>query len=861
VCGTALKNSNNSHKRAKLGMSSVDQPSGAQFCSACGAALTVPGASNDEASLKRVVHDGASESKAVEDFTAQDTFPPGTVLGQRNRYQVVSTLGKGGFGQAYLAHDTHLNRYCVIKRQVINPKWSARVQRMVSQNFQREAQLLVTLNSPGHPNIPEIYEYLAESRCLVMKYIEGRDLHQILVERQGRLSEAEALTYMRETCSALVYMHSREPEPVLHRDIKPSNILIDTSGRVWVVDFGLSKATPTQVDNQRKDVTQGVGTLGYSPAEQWRRMATPRSDVYALAATLHTLLTGYQPQFTNADLPQILRGRKGHFPPVRELNQAVRPDVEQLILRGMAFDMSERPTAQEFLSELESLLAPVGARLDIQAPDGTKLGTEQDLAVWCEQHWQQAAVWLYDHDTLPGQIERIWGQNRLAYDIRETIQHHIRDQDAGLDAVLDLLDPHGFGTEKPRLSADYSKLTFGSLATDERSERTLTLTNTGRRYVRAYFRMPRWLTTSMPMITLLPGQHITVTLTATARRVPRGGKVRDIVLIDDGRHLLRRIHIQVKVTRWRTFWLWIRGAMRSEVWKQINTLPSKGGPVWSVAFSPDRRFLAIGSADTMIRLWRVGDVKMVQTLKGHNDTVMSLAFHPNGQTLVSSGADSTIHVWAVDSGERVQTLSDHASTIWSMAFSPDGRVLASGSGDNTIKLWRTEDYSLLRTLTRHNESALSVAFSPDGQVLATGCGDSKIRLWRVSDGVLLQTLSGHRFTVWSVAFSPDGQLLASSSGDGTIHLWQLPEGVLLQKFTERSGSIHSVAFSPDGYLASGSTDGKVTLWNLEDGMPQQILEAHHQNIQKIVFSADGEMLAAASLDETTSVWQVGYARS
>src|SRR5262249_35778243 len=154
---------------------------------------------------------------------------------------------KGGFGEAYLARDVQLDRACVVKRLALNPAWSYTDQDLARANFQREARLLVTLNSPGHPNIPEIYEYLPERQCLVMKYIEGQNLLQLCAERGGHLPEDEALRYVRDTCSALVYMHSCAPEPVLHRDIKPANILLDSADRIWLIDFGLAKVIPVAV--------------------------------------------------------------------------------------------------------------------------------------------------------------------------------------------------------------------------------------------------------------------------------------------------------------------------------------------------------------------------------------------------------------------------------------------------------------------------------------------------------------------------------------------------------------------------------------------------------------------------------------
>lgn len=250
-------------------------------------------------------------------------------------------------------------------------------------SFQHEAQLLVSLNAPGHPGIPDIYEYLTEHHCLVMKYIEGRSLDHILDRRVTPLPEQEALRYMRDVCSALVYMHSRIPEPVLHRDIKPGNILVDAAERVWLIDFGLSKSVPAAFSLSGSRHSRGAGTLGFTPPEQWHGAAQPRSDVYALGATLHVLLTFYQPD--QDELLALMRGRSQGLPPASQLNPAVSRTVEGIIQRATSFDITARPSAGDLLAELDALLndsivapPPPPARVPMAA-DFVGRGAELDI--------------------------------------------------------------------------------------------------------------------------------------------------------------------------------------------------------------------------------------------------------------------------------------------------------------------------------------------------------------------------------------------------------------------------------------------------------------------------------------------------
>ena len=128
---------------------------------------------------------------------------PGAALGTGGRYRVRRLIGRGGFGAAYLALDIQLERQCVVKQLLLDPRWSVPERHQALTSFQREARLIVTLNAPGHPAIPEIYEYLAESHCVVMKYVEGDSLHAIARRHGGRLPQADALRYARDVCAAL----------------------------------------------------------------------------------------------------------------------------------------------------------------------------------------------------------------------------------------------------------------------------------------------------------------------------------------------------------------------------------------------------------------------------------------------------------------------------------------------------------------------------------------------------------------------------------------------------------------------------------------------------------------------------------
>ena len=207
-----------------------------------------------------------------------------------DRYEVVRQLGRGSFGHTFLAHDREHDRQVAIK--VFDPKqasdWKA------EQLFEREAAVLRALR---HHGVPEIYDYLRADQngktvaLLVMEYIEGRPVSQI-IEEQQLLDQETVMHLMLELLSVLDYLHNRVP-PILHRDIKPSNIIVRTDGTPVLVDFGSVRRVFLSEDESGSTI---AGTYGYMPYEQYMGQASPSSDLYALGATMLHLITGRAPR-------------------------------------------------------------------------------------------------------------------------------------------------------------------------------------------------------------------------------------------------------------------------------------------------------------------------------------------------------------------------------------------------------------------------------------------------------------------------------------------------------------------------------------------------------------------------------------
>ena len=263
------------------------------------------------------------------DSAATAPLAAGIVL--QNRYLIERLLGGGGMGTVYLARDQRLsNRPCAIKEMVdhfIDPQ-----QRLeANEYFAREADTLAQLKHPAIPAITDRFDD-QNRHYLVMEYVEGRDLEEEIVVNGGPFAEGLVIDIGRQLCDVLAYLHSSTP-PVVYRDMKPSNVMLTPKGRVVLIDFGIARLFRAA----RKGTM--IGTLGFAPPEQYQGLVDPRSDIYSLAATLHYILTGRDPE----KFPPF------SFPPVRELRPEVSGNLAGSIDMALAYKPEDRPqSVQEF---------------------------------------------------------------------------------------------------------------------------------------------------------------------------------------------------------------------------------------------------------------------------------------------------------------------------------------------------------------------------------------------------------------------------------------------------------------------------------------------------------------------------------
>ncbi len=266
-------------------------------------------------------------------------------------YEVVEQVGAGGMATVYKAYQRKLDRYVAIK--LMHQNYAADAAFLA--RFQREARIVARLD---HRAIVPVYDYDShEGRpYLVMKFIDGRTLKEVMAERLLSLDEIRGM--MGRVAEALTYAHE---EGILHRDVKPSNIIIDSSGNAYLTDFGLARVALSAESTMSSDMM--LGTPHYISPEQAQGQAglDGRTDLYSLACVLYEQVTGRVP-FTGDSAFAIIHKHLNAAPPLpSELNPELPPQIDSVFTRALAKVPAERfPTAAALMQAFEEAVQATG---------------------------------------------------------------------------------------------------------------------------------------------------------------------------------------------------------------------------------------------------------------------------------------------------------------------------------------------------------------------------------------------------------------------------------------------------------------------------------------------------------------------
>jgi serine/threonine protein kinase len=266
----------------------------------------------------------------------------GTTLQQR--YRIDKQIGQGGMGFVYVATDERFGSTVAIKETLC-----------MDDNFRkaldREARLL---NSLKHSALPRVSDHFLESegQFLVMEFIQGEDLCNMLEKRGAPFDVEQVLKWADQLLDALDYLHNQNV-PVVHRDIKPQNLKITSGGQIILLDFGLAKGNPTDA-NQNTAAKSIFGySRNYASLEQIQGTGTdPRSDLYSLAATLYHLLTNTPPEDALTRAMSVLSQKPDPLIPANAVNPKIPRGVAGVLQKALDLNADSRPSSAMEMREM-----------------------------------------------------------------------------------------------------------------------------------------------------------------------------------------------------------------------------------------------------------------------------------------------------------------------------------------------------------------------------------------------------------------------------------------------------------------------------------------------------------------------------
>jgi len=302
--------------------------------------------------------------------TPEALLAPDTVL--QNRYCIVRQLGRGGMGAVYEAVDERLGITVALK-ETLSSEASMRKQ------FEREARLLAGMQ---HPALPRVSDHFVEGNraFLVMQFIGGVDLARIISQQPGPFPRDQVIVWADQLLDALIYLHSRDRQ-VIHRDIKPHNLKLTATGQIALLDFGLAKAQQSDPSVTSSQAFFGY-TRHYAPLEQIQDQHTdPRSDIYALGATLYHLLTGVKPPDAMVRAAAVVNSGPDPLLPANKIHEAVGPQIAAILAKAMAQKPEDRfVDASEFREALRRMGRTQEVAVDVRRNSRVNVAINSPLA-------------------------------------------------------------------------------------------------------------------------------------------------------------------------------------------------------------------------------------------------------------------------------------------------------------------------------------------------------------------------------------------------------------------------------------------------------------------------------------------------
>jgi WD40 repeat protein len=748
-------------------------------------------------------------------------------------YEVLATLGRGGMGVVYQARQTKLGRAVALKMILAG----AHAAEADLKRFRTEAEAIARLQ---HPNIIQIYE-VGEHGGLPFFSLEFCPAGSLEKKLNGTpLAPAEAAALVEALARAMEAAHKKG---VVHRDLKPANILLQISDLKSeipkITDFGLAK----RLDEASQTASGAlVGTPSYMAPEQagGRSGAVgPLSDVYSLGAILYECVTGRPPFKAATQVDTLMQVVHDDPAPPASLNPRVPRDLETVCLKCLQKEPARRyASAGELANDLRRFLdgEPVRAR---------PVGPGGRLVKWARRRPAVAALSALLLAVVVGAFATVLAALHQANEQRKRADEQRRqaeERQEQLRVANEDLTREQLGRQVAQESA--WKLAKQAVAAQNEAERN--------------------------------GYFNGIGLAAELARDGDLGRAREVLA-------------------------GCPAPYRSWEWDYLNrlcrggrlALPDQAGAVAALAFSPDGKYVAVGSGGYLaqaagkegsVTLFQADDGRQVFRVAQPGGTASrSVAFSPDGTHLALLEGQAAVRVYRVPGGEPAHAFTPQGGALIGLGYTRAGRLFAasythqSGPEGNksTLVVWDVGDekeMARFHGFTPFKGEAIevvSVAFSPDGRRVAALGANEGIRMASASSPAPVEQAvpidprpapAAPPEKSGKPPPAPANSEPTAESGAGQVKVWDLEEKRLERTFTAMSSLFASLAFSGDGRrLAWGEGLAVAELDLTAPAAPRKFL-GHRLDVHAVAYGPDGRFLVSTSDDKTIRFWEVASGR-
>ncbi len=797
------------------------------------------------------------------------------------RYRMLRMLGRGGMGEVWLAEDTQLLRQVAIK---LLPTVQAS-ERSYLQDFEREARAAASLD---HPHILPIHDFgeqaVADDEIvtyLIIPYMTGGSLRDRILQVHGPLPVDEALNYLRQAAEAIDYAHSQQ---VLHRDIKPANMLLQQDW-LFLADFGLAKLLTSTT--RRSQTHAGAGTPEYMAPEQAQGKAEFASDRYSFAVTAYQLFTGRVPFKGDTPYSTLMQQITAEPPPPRQFNPQLPPNVEEVILQGLAKQPAQRP------GSCIAMVAALGCCWRISTatsadPDATL------LAPWSRRRGEDA----------PSSQQRISTSGAPS-------QSPSAQPAMNLPQVVSA--PRA--PQTPQLYPQNAPTNISSAAPIASPERESHTPETSRHKIT---RRALLATGAGALVAASSATALYELLRSNSSPAPA---VSHPAIIAGPKKIMAGVpilsltgHTQpVNIARWDTTGRYL-----------LTGAQDSSAMLWDITSAAKQSTNGVQPVSTPQRRWQLPSEVLPNKLCWSGDG-RTIAIATGDSSSPGTGNNKIYLFGAFSTSDTPQIYQDKSAansspelTYCAIAWSPTANVFATPryipqQTSQLVDLWQVNQTNRparmltsdatgkVRTLiddwvhlANINVNVNMVSWSPDGKALAAHTNFGTVTIWQAATGTITQVLSlTARPIAWSpisvsgeyLAWSPVNPRLLAMSNIDIITLWDIQQnrqvgtletGIVLTaaelaqlKSLDTYVAVSGLAWSPNGkYLAASFLAvPHIRVWDMQEAgrttplkpllsFPHAGSPGHTAPILDIAWSPDGRYIASASDDATVLVWKV-----